>query len=110
MICDQQVTQAPGCLLASSPTKQLPAPPLHHSRPQPSRLPPPGPSPPPCSWLPTFYHQVYGVDVAGSSAYSVLPFVVTVAATNAAGWIADGLVNNKVRWSTTMCQLASLHL
>ncbi|KAI7839971.1 hypothetical protein COHA_006292 [Chlorella ohadii] len=48
------------------------------------------------SWLPTFYHQVYGVDVAGSSAYSVLPFVVTVAATNAAGWIADGLVNNKV--------------
>lgn len=40
---------------------------------------------------------MYGVDVAGSSAYSVLPFVVTVAATNAAGWIADGLVNNKVR-------------
>lgn len=56
------------------------------------------PASPPCSWLPTFYHQVYGVDVAGSSAYSVLPFVVTVAATNAAGWIADGLVNNKVRW------------
>lgn len=48
------------------------------------------------SWLPTFYNQVYGVDIAASSAYSVLPFVVTVGATNAAGWIADGLVNNKI--------------
>lgn len=39
---------------------------------------------------------MYGVDVAGSAAYSVLPFVVTVLATNAGGWIADGLVNNGV--------------
>lgn len=40
--------------------------------------------------------QVYGVDVASSSFLSVLPFVATVLATNAAGWIADGLINNKV--------------
>lgn len=105
MVCDQQGDEPPPP--PSSAPSPAPALPGH----QPSRLPPPGPSPsPPRSWLPTFYHQVYGVDVAGSSAYSVLPFVVTVAATNAAGWIADGLVNNKVRWSTTMCQLASLHL
>jgi ACS family sodium-dependent inorganic phosphate cotransporter len=57
------------------------------------------------SWLPTFYNQVYGVDVVGSSAYSVLPFVVTVAATNAAGWIADGLVNNKVLDKTSTRKL-----
>lgn len=47
----------------------------------------------PRSWLPTFYNQVYGVDVVASSIYTVMPFVVTVAATNAAGWIADGLVS-----------------
>ena len=41
--------------------------------------------------------QVYGVDVAASASYAVLPFVVTLGATNAAGWIADGLVNNEVR-------------
>eukprot|EP00887_Chlorella_sp_A99_P003196 scaffold9.g3196.t1 len=48
------------------------------------------------SWLPTFYHEVYGVDVTGSSAALILPFLATVAATNASGWIADGLVNNQV--------------
>ncbi|EFN59932.1 hypothetical protein CHLNCDRAFT_18155 [Chlorella variabilis] len=57
------------------------------------------------SWLPTFYNQVYGVDVAASAAYSVLPFVVTVVATNAGGWIADGLVNNGVLDKTTTRKL-----
>ena len=37
------------------------------------------------------------MDVAASASYAVLPFVVTLGATNAAGWIADGLVNNEVR-------------
>ena len=48
------------------------------------------------SWLPSYYHDVYGVDVVASSAYTVVPFVVTVLMTNAAGWTADGLVNNGV--------------
>ncbi|KAL4447530.1 hypothetical protein ABPG75_004749 [Micractinium tetrahymenae] len=57
------------------------------------------------SWLPTFYNQVYGVDVASSSFLSVLPFVATVLATNAAGWIADGLINNKVMDKTSTRKL-----
>lgn len=57
------------------------------------------------SWLPTFYNQVYGVDVASSSLLSVLPFVATVLATNAAGWIADGLINNKVLDKTSTRKL-----
>jgi ACS family sodium-dependent inorganic phosphate cotransporter len=48
------------------------------------------------SWLPTFYSDVYGVDVAGAAAAAVVPFAGTVVATNAAGWIADGLINNRV--------------
>ena len=49
-----------------------------------------------CSWLPTFYHEVFAVDITGSSTALILPFLATAAATNASGWIADGLVNNKV--------------
>jgi ACS family sodium-dependent inorganic phosphate cotransporter len=48
------------------------------------------------SWLPSFYTEVYHVDVAQSAAFCLVPFVATVLATNAAGWIADGLVNNGV--------------
>lgn len=48
---------------------------------------------------------MYGVDVAGSAAYSVLPFVVTVLATNAGGWIADGLVNNGMLGKTATRKL-----
>jgi ACS family sodium-dependent inorganic phosphate cotransporter len=52
------------------------------------------------SWLPTFYSQQYGLDVASSAAFTVVPFVGTVAATNAAGWIADAMVNNGVLTKT----------
>lgn len=52
------------------------------------------------SWLPTFYHEVYDVDITTSSLYTVVPFAVTILATNAGGWIADGLVNNKVMTKT----------
>lgn len=57
------------------------------------------------SWLPTFYNQVYGVDVMQSSAFTIIPFVATVAATNASGWIADGLVNNQVLDKTSTRKL-----
>lgn len=49
------------------------------------------------SWLPTYYNEAFGVDVMQSSAYTIIPFVATVLATNASGWIADGLNNNQVR-------------
>lgn len=52
------------------------------------------------SWLPSFYSEVYHVDVASSAAFCLVPFVTTVVATNAAGWIADGLVNNGVLGKT----------
>lgn len=48
------------------------------------------------SWLPTYYSQQFGVDVTTSSAYTIIPFLVTAMATNASGWIADGLINNGV--------------
>jgi len=57
------------------------------------------------SWLPTYYSQQFGVDVTTSSAYTIIPFVVTAMATNASGWIADGLVNNGVICSTNIRKL-----
>lgn len=52
------------------------------------------------SWLPTFYSEVYHVDVAQSAAFCLVPFVATVLATNAAGHVADSMVNNKVLTKT----------
>lgn len=57
------------------------------------------------SWLPTYYNQVYDVDVMHSSAFTIIPFLATVAATTGSGWIADGLVNNKVLDKTTTRKL-----
>ena len=48
------------------------------------------------SWLPTFYSEVYHVDVGQSAAFCLVPFVATVLATNAAGHVADSMINNKV--------------
>lgn len=52
------------------------------------------------SWLPTYYSQVYNVDVAQSATFCLVPFAATVLATNSAGWIADGLVNNGIMTKT----------
>lgn len=46
------------------------------------------------SWLPTYYSEVFNVDVAHSAAFCLVPFIATVLATNASGWIADGMCNS----------------
>ena len=46
------------------------------------------------SWLPTYFSSQFGVQSDEASYLCLIPFAVTVIATNCAGWIADGLVNN----------------
>lgn len=46
------------------------------------------------SWLPTYFTSQFGVESDQASYLCLIPFAVTVVATNCAGWIADGLVNN----------------
>ena len=46
------------------------------------------------SWLPTYFTSQFGVEPDQASYLCLVPFGVTVIATNCAGWIADGLVNN----------------
>jgi ACS family sodium-dependent inorganic phosphate cotransporter len=60
------------------------------------------------SWLPTFYSQVYNVDVGHSAAFCIVPFIATIVATNAAGWIADALVNNEILSKTHTRKLMQL--
>lgn len=46
------------------------------------------------SWLPTFYHQAFGMDVTQSATLSVLPWLATVVVSSSSGWIADWLINS----------------
>jgi ACS family sodium-dependent inorganic phosphate cotransporter len=46
------------------------------------------------SWLPTYFSEQYGVGSDNAAYLCLIPFAVTVVATNCAGWIADGMVNN----------------
>jgi ACS family sodium-dependent inorganic phosphate cotransporter len=46
------------------------------------------------SWLPTYFSEQFGVESDQASYLCLIPFAVTVIATNCSGWIADGLVNN----------------
>lgn len=44
------------------------------------------------SWLPTYFHQAMGVDLADLGWYTVTPWVVMFAMTNVGGWTADALL------------------
>jgi ACS family sodium-dependent inorganic phosphate cotransporter len=44
------------------------------------------------SWMPTFFCQEFGVDLCHGSAYSILPWVFSIATTNASGFLADKVV------------------
>mmetsp|Transcript_11488 Transcript_11488/g.32596 ORF Transcript_11488/g.32596 Transcript_11488/m.32596 type:complete len:601 (+) Transcript_11488:566-2368(+) len=44
------------------------------------------------SWLPTFFCQEYGTSMCSSASLSVLPWLVSIAATNGAGLLADKVV------------------
>ena len=46
------------------------------------------------AWLPNFYYTTYGISVQNSAWLSALPWVATVAVTNAGGYFADSLVRN----------------
>ena len=46
------------------------------------------------SWLPTYFTSQFGVQSDEASYLCLIPFAVTVVATNCAGWIADGFVNS----------------
>jgi ACS family sodium-dependent inorganic phosphate cotransporter len=52
------------------------------------------------SWLPTYYSEVFKVDIAHSAAFCLVPFIATVFATNAAGHVADRLINNNILTKT----------
>lgn len=45
------------------------------------------------SWLPTFYHQAFGLGVSESATLSVLPWLATVVVSSSSGWLADWLTN-----------------
>lgn len=46
------------------------------------------------SWLPTYFNQQFDIDVKGSAYLSLVPWLVMVLASNAAGWSADYLSNS----------------
>ena len=48
------------------------------------------------SWLPTFYSEIYHVDVAQSASFCIVPVLATVVTTNIAGHVADSMINNRV--------------
>ena len=60
------------------------------------------------SWLPTYYHEVYHVDVADSAAFCLVPFMATVVATNAAGYCADTMINRGVLTKTQTRKLMQM--
>ncbi|KAL3143287.1 hypothetical protein ABBQ38_002129 [Trebouxia sp. C0009 RCD-2024] len=48
------------------------------------------------SWLPSYYSDEWGLDVAKSSFLSGLPWAISFALANLAGFTADNLINKKV--------------
>ena len=57
------------------------------------------------AWLPTFYSEKYDLDVATSASFCVLPTLATIAATNAAGWMADELISRGILSKTNTRKL-----
>lgn len=47
------------------------------------------------SWMPSYYHQEFGLDVAHSAALSILPWGLNVACTNLAGWMGDRAIHER---------------
>ncbi len=60
------------------------------------------------AWLPTYYAEQFNLDVKRSSHVSVLPWAAMAVGTNASGWAADLLVNNKARGGVVRVQRCSL--
>ncbi|MEW5304178.1 MAG: hypothetical protein WDW36_006809 [Sanguina aurantia] len=48
------------------------------------------------TWMPTYYHQVLGLDLMKSGVLSVLPWITMAIFANVGGWIADTLVDRGV--------------
>ncbi len=48
------------------------------------------------SWLPTYFVQAFGVDVAQLGFYTVMPWLTMFVMNNAVGWIADAMLNRGV--------------
>lgn len=48
------------------------------------------------SWLPTYYFQEFDVNIEQSAWLSLVPWLMTVLVSSSSGFIADGLVNNRV--------------
>jgi ACS family sodium-dependent inorganic phosphate cotransporter len=44
------------------------------------------------SWLPTYVNQALGVDLSAVGLYTMIPFLVSFLALNAAGWVSDFLL------------------
>ncbi|KAJ9518299.1 hypothetical protein QJQ45_010214 [Haematococcus lacustris] len=59
------------------------------------------------AWLPTYYSEVFSLDVRQSSTLSVLPWAAMALGTNLSGWTADGLVNGKVHDEAPSLVMAS---
>jgi len=48
------------------------------------------------TWMPTYYNQVLGMDLAKSGFYSVLPWFAMAISANVGGWLADAMVKRGV--------------
>lgn len=57
------------------------------------------------SWLPSYYSDEWGLDVKNSSFLSGLPWALSFALANAAGWSADTLINKKLLSTTNTRKL-----
>lgn len=52
------------------------------------------------SWLPSYFADVHGLNLAGAGMFALLPWIVMFLMLNVGGWIADTLITNGV--STTL--------
>jgi MFS transporter, ACS family, solute carrier family 17 (sodium-dependent inorganic phosphate cotransporter), other len=51
-------------------------------------------------WLPTYLHRIFGVSLPRVGGLALIPWLVTFAASNAGGWLADRLTARGLRTTT----------
>ena len=56
-------------------------------------------------WQPTYYVEVFSVELRNASLYSILPWVASAVFTNVAGWVADALISRSALSLTAVRKL-----
>ena len=62
------------------------------------------------SWLPSYFADVHGLNLAGAGFYALLPWVVMFLMMNVSGWVADGLLKRGMDTTKTRKLIVGLGL